>query len=186
MNVIELARLWPIHWFWRIICEKKLDVVQTNLCPDMVVWSTQVRKLIAIKQSLGRSHVMKPIKGRLSQKVVTYAEMMEECRRKGWTTRSFPVVVGCREFHATSMWKAFTALGITGVDMTGRSQFSLWVMLLRRNQAGFGSAETTKAGDSYKQTVADHHCCPTILECLRCKEVKHLMMYGIQLRMLVG
>ena len=47
-------------------------------------------------------------------------------------------------------------------------------MLLMRHQAGIGYEEITKAEPIYQQAVADHHCCPTIQVCPRCKGAKTL------------
>ena len=86
----------------------------------------------------------------------------EVCRRKSWTTWLYQEDIGCRWFPATSMWKAFTTLSKSICD--------------RRKpiQAASNGAENTSSWIWL------------ILECPGCKVAKHSMMYGTNLRMLIG
>ena len=43
-----------------------------------------------------------------------YAELVEECRNRGWRARCLPIEVGGRGFAGKSLCKAFSLLGITG------------------------------------------------------------------------
>ena len=46
------------------------------------------------------------------RKTLKYADVMEECREKGWRVSLFPVEIGCRGFLAQSVLKLMTALGM--------------------------------------------------------------------------
>ena len=127
----------------RVDLEKKLhfpEVVHTNLRPDIVLWSNQGKKVIAIELTV-------PWEERCDEaherKACKYAQLMEECRQKGWSAWLFPVEVGCRGFPAKSLWRTLTALGITGRDRKQAVQAvseaaekaSSWIWLRRGNQS---------------------------------------------------
>ena len=40
-------------------------------------------------------------------------EPLAECRERGWQTWNFPVNVGCRGFPLLSVWRFFSAVGVT-------------------------------------------------------------------------
>ena len=46
------------------------------------------------------------------KKSLKYADLMAECRDRGWNVWLFPVEVGCRGFTAQSVWKLFQRLGM--------------------------------------------------------------------------
>ena len=48
------------------------------------------------------------------RKLSKYEDLLAECRKQGWKTWNFPVEVGCRGFPAQTVWRMFSALGITG------------------------------------------------------------------------
>ena len=97
--------------------ERKLhfpEVVHTRLRPDIVIWSTSSKQVITIELTVPWEDITEEA---YEMKKGKYAELMEECRRKGWSAWLFPVEVGCRGFPAQSVWKMLSALGIDGRDM---------------------------------------------------------------------
>ena len=50
------------------------------------------------------------------RKKAKYSDLQEQCREKGWKVWLYPVEIGARGFPAQSLWKMFSALGITGVE----------------------------------------------------------------------
>lgn len=140
VGVLATAQSWEM----KVDLERKLqfpDVVQTTLRPDIVVWSSHGKKIVVIELTV-------PWEERCDEayerKATKYAELMEECRRKGWSTWLFPVEVGCRGFPAASVWKMFTALGITGRNRktavqavsSAAEKASSWIWL-RRNHTSW-------------------------------------------------
>ena len=104
----------------KVDLERKLvfpEIVHTTLRPDVVIWSVQAKKLIAIELTVPWEERCEEAHER---KAAKYAELLDNCRKKDWSAYLFPVEVGCRGFPAQSMWRMFTALGITGI--TGNSR----------------------------------------------------------------
>ncbi|XP_063420791.1 uncharacterized protein LOC134706007 [Mytilus trossulus] len=101
-------------WQLEVDLGKKLqfpDIVPTNLRPDMVLWSSGSKKVMIIELTV-------PWEERCGEanerKRAKYDELLAECRDKGWQTWNFPVEVGCRGFPAQSVWRLFSAVGVTG------------------------------------------------------------------------
>jgi hypothetical protein len=102
------------NWEMRVDLERKLqfpEIIHTNLRPDIVLFSSQSKKIIAIELTVPWEERCDEAHARKADK---YAELMEECRRRGWSAWLFPVEIGCRGFPSTSVWKMFTALGVVG------------------------------------------------------------------------
>ena len=98
----------------KVDLERKLqfpEIIHTNLRPDIVIWSQKNKKIIAIELTVPWEERCDEAHMRKADK---YAELMEECRQKGWSAWLFPVEIGCRGFPSTSVWKMFTALGVVG------------------------------------------------------------------------
>ena len=102
--------------------------MKTNLRPDAVLVSQQSKTLVAIELSVPWEENFEEAHERKSLK---YADLMVDCKDKGWSVWLFPVEVGCRRFPAQSVWKLLTGLGISGRNMqdnmkkTGRSSRSI-------------------------------------------------------------
>ena len=47
------------------------------------------------------------------RKLSKYEDLLAEWRKQGWKTWNFNVEVGCRGFPAQTVWRMFSALGIT-------------------------------------------------------------------------
>ena len=98
----------------RVDLKKKLvfpDVVQTNLRPDIVMWAPSSKKIILIELTVPWEDSCEEAFERKSSK---YAELVEECKRRGWSAWLFPVEIGARGFPAQSAWRLFQKLGILG------------------------------------------------------------------------
>ena len=73
----------------------------------MVLWSRQVKTLTAVELTVSWEENCHAANER---KTLKYADMMEECREKGWRVSLFPVEIGCRGFPGQSVWKLMTSL----------------------------------------------------------------------------
>jgi hypothetical protein len=94
--------------------KKKLvfpEIVQTTLRPDIVMWSQQSKKIIAIELTVPWEERCREAYERKSGK---YDELMEMCRSRGWEAWLVPVEVGCRGFPPQSVWRMFQSLGVIG------------------------------------------------------------------------
>ena len=100
-------------WELRVDLDRKLffpNIVESNLRPGADV-SRQSKTLVAIELTVSCEENCEEAHGRKSRK---YAELMADCKDKGWSVWLFPVEVGCREFSVQSVWKLLTRLGISG------------------------------------------------------------------------
>jgi len=100
-------------WEMRVDLGRRLHfpVVQTNLRPDMVIWSEERKKIIVIELTVPWEERCEEAHERKASK---YQELLQSCKEKGWQSWLFPVEVGCRGFPAQSTWKLLTAVGVTG------------------------------------------------------------------------
>ena len=101
-------------WDMRVDLRKKLvfpDVVLTKLRPDIVLWSAISKKIILIELTVPWEDSCDEAFERKSSK---YADLVEDCRQKGWSAWLFPVEVGARGFPAQSVWRMFHKIGVTG------------------------------------------------------------------------
>ncbi|XP_063435804.1 uncharacterized protein LOC134716731 [Mytilus trossulus] len=101
-------------WQLEVDLGKKLqfpDIVPTNLRPNMVLWSSGSKKVMIIELTV---HWEERCGEANERKRAKYDELLAECRDKGWQTWNFPVEVGCRGFPAQSVWRLFSAVGVTG------------------------------------------------------------------------
>ena len=89
------------------------NIVTTTLRPDIVIWSEKQRAIIMIELTVPWETRCDEAHERKAEK---YANLVEECREKGWRAWLFPVEIGARGFPAQSIWKLLTALGMKGSD----------------------------------------------------------------------
>ena len=75
----------------------------------MFLWSRQVKTLTAVELTVPLEENCDEANER---KALKYADLMEECREKGWRVSLFPVEIGCRGFPAQSVWRLMTTLGM--------------------------------------------------------------------------
>ena len=101
-------------WNMEVDLGKKLvfpGIVQTNLRPDIVLWSETGKKLIVIELTV-------PWESRCEEayerKKAKYTELLEACKQQGWRTWLFPIEVGTRGFCAQSVCRLITAVGSSG------------------------------------------------------------------------
>lgn len=64
-----------------------------------------------LNQSHENKDATKPSKGRVQNVRIFCKTFM-----RGWQAWLFPVEVGCRGFPAKSVWRMFTAIGLTGKE----------------------------------------------------------------------
>ena len=77
-------------------------IVNTNLHPDILLWSPQGRKMVMVELTA-------PWEERCEEayqcKKVKYQDLADEVRSKGWSVLVFCGKMGCRRFPAQSVWK---------------------------------------------------------------------------------
>ena len=87
------------------------DVVQTNLRPDIVLFSVSRKLIILIELTV-------PWETRIESahelKTSKYMDLLNDCREKGWSAWLFPVEVGARGFASPSLSKLLSELGFSG------------------------------------------------------------------------
>lgn len=86
-------------------------VVKTSLRPDNVLVSEATRNLVMLELTVPWEDRMEEA---FERKRVKYDGLVSNCHNQGWKARCLPVEVGCRGFAGQSLYKAYTALGITG------------------------------------------------------------------------
>ena len=74
--------------------------MKTNLRPDAVLVSQQSKTLVAIELSVPWEENFEEAHERKSLK---YADLMADCKDKGWSVWLFPEEVGCRRSPAQSV-----------------------------------------------------------------------------------
>jgi len=84
-------------------------IVQTNLRPDIILWSETGKKLIMIELTvLWETRCEEAYE----RKKAKYTELLIECRERGYRTWRFPIEVGARGFCSQSV----AGIGTTGRD----------------------------------------------------------------------
>ncbi|XP_045167230.2 uncharacterized protein LOC123530520 [Mercenaria mercenaria] len=137
-------------WEMAVDLRRKLifpDIVQTNLRPDIVIWSRKDKRLAMIELTV-------PWETRCEEsyerKRAKYTELQEQCKGRGWKTWLFPVEIGSRGFPAQSLWRMLSAMGITGGErkkVIGRlslaaERASSWLWLKREEKSWKPTTDT--------------------------------------------
>jgi len=107
-NLLQNARSWEM----RVDVGKRLQfpgVVLTALRPDIVLWSTEGKKIILVELTVPWEEGCEVAHER---KALKYQSLLQDCKDKGWQAWLFPVEVGCRGFPAKSTWRLLSALGM--------------------------------------------------------------------------
>ena len=86
-------------------------VVKTTLRPDIVLVSEATKNVVMLELTVPWEERMEEAFERKREK---YDSLVSDCHRRGWKARCLPVEVGCRGFSGQSLYRAYTALGITG------------------------------------------------------------------------
>ncbi|XP_069139335.1 uncharacterized protein [Argopecten irradians] len=90
-------------------------IVETTLRPDMVLITNQSRTIIVVEltvlweENCEEAHEMKNFE---------YADLIADCKEKGWKAWLFAVEVGCRGFPAQSTKRLLQHLGVRGKTMS--------------------------------------------------------------------
>lgn len=87
------------------------DIVETSLRPDIVLLSETSKQVILLELTVLWEERMEEARERKREK---YAELVQECHRRGWCTQCLPIEVGAGGFAGKSLCKAYSLLGITG------------------------------------------------------------------------
>ena len=101
-------------WEIRVYLDRKLvltSIMETNLRPVTVLVSKQSKTLVTLELTVPLEENCEEAYERKSLK---YADLMEDCRAKGWSVWLFPVEVSCGGFPAQSVWKIGAQPGISG------------------------------------------------------------------------
>lgn len=89
------------------------DVIHTNLCPDIVLWSHKGKKIVMVEFTV-------PWEERCEEayqwKKLKYQGLADDIRSKGRSAWVFPVEIGCKGFPAQSTWRAMSILRIKGKE----------------------------------------------------------------------
>lgn len=125
------------------------NIVETSLRPDIVLLSDSSKQVILLELTVPWEERMEEASERKKEK---YAELVKECRRRGWRARCLPIEVGGRGFAGKSLCKAFGLLGITGArkrraistatEAAERASRWLWIQRDKR----WACASWTQAG----------------------------------------
>ncbi|XP_060744927.1 uncharacterized protein LOC132858560 [Tachysurus vachellii] len=86
-------------------------VVNTTLRPDIVLVSEGTKNLVMLELTVPWEDRMEEA---FERKRAKYEGLVNDCHNQGWKARCLPVEVGCRGFAGQSLYRAYTALGITG------------------------------------------------------------------------
>ena len=145
-SILDRAQSWEMA----VDLKRRLvfpSVVQTTQRPDMVIWSAKDKCLVMVELTV-------PWESRcdeaMERKTAKYADLQRECKEKGWHTWLFPVEVGVRGFPSKSLWRLFTALGLTGRDRKravnrlgdAAERASRWLWLRREERSWQPSTDT--------------------------------------------
>jgi hypothetical protein len=110
-TLLDAARDWKMQ----VDLDQQLkfppEILNTNLRPDLVLWSTSQKSLIIVEltvpweAAVGEAYERKKLK---------YSDIAVEAKQQGWRTQVLPVEVGCRGFVATSITRLLKGVGVRG------------------------------------------------------------------------
>lgn len=102
---------------WKLLADldKKLcfpvEITETNLRPDLVLWSASLKLIYIIELTV-------PWEGAVEEayerKKLRYADLAVDVQQQGWRAEVRPVEVGCRGFIATSTSRLLKEMGVQG------------------------------------------------------------------------
>lgn len=126
------------------------NIVETTLRPDIVLLSNTSKQVVMLELTVPWEERIEEASERKREK---YADLVEECRGRGWRARCLPIEVGVRGFAGKSLCKAFSLLGITGArkrkaigaSSEAAERASRWLWIQRDKQ--WMSASWTQAGN---------------------------------------
>ena len=88
---------------------ERLFPIPTAKRPDLVVWSKEERRLDLIELTVPHEDNLNTAHERKQDR---YEDLVRECEESGWTTRHYPVEVGCRGFVGLTMRKWLKTAGL--------------------------------------------------------------------------
>ncbi|XP_075313231.1 uncharacterized protein LOC142373743 [Odontesthes bonariensis] len=149
-GILGTARDWQL----RVDLGKQLkfpeNIIETRLRPDIVLQSESSKQVIMLELTVPWEERMEEASGRKREK---YAELVEDCRNRGWRARCLPIEIGGRGFAGKSLCRAYSLLGITGArkrkairsatEAAEKTSRWLWI---QRDKA-WKSASWTQAGN---------------------------------------
>ena len=137
---------------WEMLVDlgKKLvfpNIVQTTQRPDIIIWSQKNKCLAMIELTVPWETRCEEASER---KTAKYTDLLRQCKEQGWHSWLFPVEVGARGFPARTLWKLFTAFGVTGrerktaVNRLGNAaeRASRWLWLRREEKSWKPTTDT--------------------------------------------
>ena len=109
--------LLPTATDWELLVDLKSqlkfppEIAVTRKRPDMVLWSKMSKQVVIIELTVPWEE---GIEEAYERKMLSYTELVQECRSKGWKTWCLPIEIGCRGFAGQSIWRCMKILGIVG------------------------------------------------------------------------
>ncbi|KAL7889078.1 hypothetical protein AOLI_G00040520 [Acnodon oligacanthus] len=91
-----------------------IEITQTTLRPDVVMWSTAAKKVLIIELTVPWEEGMSAA---YKHKRLKYSDLAAECREGGWIATIHTVEVGCRGFVGKSTIQLLHATGMTGTSL---------------------------------------------------------------------
>ena len=109
--------LLPTAKDWELLVDLKTqlkfpqEIAATIKRPDIVLWSKATKQVVLIELTVPWEE---RIEEAYQRKMLSYDELVHDCRTNGWKTWCLPIEVGCRGFAAQSLWRCLKLLGIVG------------------------------------------------------------------------
>ena len=109
--------LLPTAKDWELLVDLKTqlkfppEIAVTRKRPDMVLWSRVTKQVVLMELTVPWEE---GVEEAYERKMLSYNELVQECRSRGWKTWCLPFEVGCRGFAAQSLWRCMKTLGIVG------------------------------------------------------------------------
>ncbi|CAM4720493.1 unnamed protein product [Leuciscus chuanchicus] len=110
-TLLDAARDWKMQVDLDQQLKFPAEILNTNLRPDLVLWSTSQKSLFIVEltvpweAAVGEAYERKKLK---------YTDIAFEARQRGWRAQVLPVEVGCRGFVATSIVRLLKGVGVRG------------------------------------------------------------------------
>ena len=109
--------LLPTAKDWELLVDLKTqlkfpqEIAATIKRPDIVLWSKATKQVVLIELTVPWEE---RIEEAYQRKMLSYDELVHDCRTNGWKAWCLPIEVGCRGFAAQSLWRCLKLLGIVG------------------------------------------------------------------------
>lgn len=87
------------------------EIASTTLRPDMVLWSPSVKSVYILELTVPWENAVEEA---YERKKLRYTELAMDAQQRGWSSKIYPVEVGCRGFVASSTIRLLRDLGVQG------------------------------------------------------------------------